>query len=84
MVHPKERAVAVHLARFPEALATAIDELAPNRITEFLYDLTDVFNSFYTDCKAPAPRTLHPAQSPAPHVSYAGCCWLGREYITHI
>ena len=52
VVHPRERALAVHLARFPEALAIAIDELAPNRITEFLYDLTDIFNSFYTDCKA--------------------------------
>jgi len=51
VVDPKERLVALHLAQFPEAVATAIDELAPHRLTEYLYYLTDKFNSFYTDCK---------------------------------
>lgn len=25
-------------------------ELMPNRLCEYLYDLSDVFNGFYTDC----------------------------------
>lgn len=49
--HEKERALALHIAQFPEALVTTIDELAPNRLTEYLYFLTDIFNSFYKECK---------------------------------
>lgn len=37
--------------RFPEVLETAIAELAPHRLTEYLYELSEVFNSFYRDCK---------------------------------
>lgn len=51
MKHEKERALAMHIAQFPEALVETIEELAPNRLTEYLYFLTDIFNSFYTECK---------------------------------
>ena len=26
-------------------------DLAPNRLTEYLYGLTEAFNGFYTECK---------------------------------
>lgn len=52
--HEKERALAMHIAQFPETLVETIEELAPNRLTEYLYFLTDNFNSFYTECKVRA------------------------------
>lgn len=27
-----------------------MDELMPNRLCEYLYELSDAFNGFYTDC----------------------------------
>ena len=41
----------MHLAKFPEAVEDSLDELMPNRITEYLYSLSEAFNSFYTECK---------------------------------
>ena len=43
--------LAMHVVRFPEALADAIADLLPNRITDYLYELTDIFNSFYVECQ---------------------------------
>ena len=28
-----------------------LDELAPNRLTDYCYELTERFNGFYTECK---------------------------------
>ena len=41
----------LQVIRFPEAVETALEELMPNRLTDYLYDLSDKFNSFYTECK---------------------------------
>ncbi|KXZ44683.1 hypothetical protein GPECTOR_63g12 [Gonium pectorale] len=49
--HPKELELALHICKLPEALEDAIEELAPNRVTDYLYDLSEKFNSFYVDCK---------------------------------
>ena len=49
--HDAEAALAKHIGRFPEAVEAALHELAPNRITDYLYDLSGVFNQFYTECK---------------------------------
>ncbi len=49
--HEAEAALAKHIARFPEAVEGSLHELAPNRITDYLYDLSGVFNQFYTECK---------------------------------
>ena len=46
-----EAALALHLARLPEAIEDMAADLAPNRLTEDLYALTEFFNAFYTDCK---------------------------------
>ncbi|KAK9866028.1 hypothetical protein WJX84_002736 [Apatococcus fuscideae] len=48
--HPAEIALALHLIRFPEALEDMLEDLTPNRLTEYLYLLTDKFNTFYTNC----------------------------------
>lgn len=51
LAHEKEKALALHIIRFPEALEVAIGELAPHRLTEYLYELSDYFNSFYVELK---------------------------------
>jgi len=51
LTNEKERMLAMHVVRFPEALADAIADLLPNRITDYLYELTDIFNSFYVECQ---------------------------------
>jgi arginyl-tRNA synthetase len=28
-----------------------LEELTPNRLTDYLYNLSETFTSFYTDCK---------------------------------
>lgn len=40
----------LQVIRFPEAVEAAVEELMPNRITDYLYDLSEKFNGFYTEC----------------------------------
>jgi arginyl-tRNA synthetase len=49
--HPKEQELALHLCKFPEAVEDMLEELAPNRLTDYLYELSEKFNGFYMDCK---------------------------------
>ena len=46
-----QAALALHIAKFPEAIEDTLTDLLPNRITEYLYNLSELFNSFYTECK---------------------------------
>lgn len=48
---PREVELAMHICKFPEALEEVLDELLPHRLTEYLYELSEKFNSFYVDCK---------------------------------
>jgi len=49
--HEKELQLALKVARFPEAVEEALEELMPNRITEYQYELSQVFSEFYNECK---------------------------------
>lgn len=49
--HPSEIALALHLAQFPEALKQVEEELTPNRLTDYLYELANKFNAFFRDCR---------------------------------
>ena len=49
--HELEAALALHIARFPEALEAMLQDLAPNRITDYVFELSGVFNQFYTECQ---------------------------------
>ncbi len=49
--HPKEVALALHLLRFSEGLEDMLGELMPNRLTDYLYELSEAFTGFYTECK---------------------------------
>ncbi|MGH7200302.1 MAG: arginine--tRNA ligase, partial [Planctomycetaceae bacterium] len=47
---PEERALALQLLRFPEALDAAIAEYRPNLLTQYLFETANVFTAFYEKC----------------------------------
>lgn len=49
--HPAEIALAVHLLQFGEALEQVSQDLLPNRLTDYLYNLAEKFNAFFRDCR---------------------------------
>ena len=50
-------ALGLHILRFPEAVEDTLQDLAPNRLTEFVYELADRFTKFYSTCQACLPGT---------------------------
>ncbi len=56
---PEERALAVQLLRFQDALQAAADEYKPSQITTYLWDLAKTYSSFFQKCpvlKAETPE----------------------------
>ncbi len=56
---PHERALALALLRFPEALEAAAADYRPNLITAYLWDLAKTYSGFFTHCpvlKAETPE----------------------------
>jgi len=49
--HSAEVALALHIRRFGEILESVVRDLFPNRLAEYLYELSDKFNAFYRDCR---------------------------------
>lgn len=49
--HEKEWALANHILKFPEVVEACASELAPNKLCEYLYNLSTIYNEFYTECK---------------------------------
>ncbi len=49
--HPTEFALALQIRRFGESLKSMEDELLPNRLTDYLYQLAEKFHSFFRDCR---------------------------------
>ncbi len=47
---PSERALAVALLRLPETLVQTADDLKPNLLTDYLFDLANRFSMFYDQC----------------------------------
>jgi arginyl-tRNA synthetase len=45
--HEIERKLAIKLARFPAAVRAAADNYSPNIMAEYLYDLAQIYSSFY-------------------------------------
>jgi arginyl-tRNA synthetase len=57
--HPAERALALQLVRFEDALTTAAEEYKPNLITAYLWDLAKSYSGFFQNCpvlKAETPE----------------------------
>lgn len=51
LVHDSERQLALHLLRFNEIIYRFADDLYPNRLTDYLYQLAEKFNAFFRDCR---------------------------------
>ena len=48
--HPAERALAVSLLRFSEALDSVVAEYYPNQLTDYLFDMSSHYSTFYQQC----------------------------------
>lgn len=49
--HPTEISLAVHVRRFGEVLEKVADDLLPNQLCEYLYELAEKFHAFFRDCR---------------------------------
>jgi arginyl-tRNA synthetase len=45
-----ERALVLECARFPDVVASAANNLAPNEIADYVFGLAQAYSKFYTDC----------------------------------
>jgi arginyl-tRNA synthetase len=48
--HPTERALALQLLRFPEAIDAAVADYIPHMITGYLWDLAKSYSGFFENC----------------------------------
>ncbi|MER5872261.1 arginine--tRNA ligase [Streptomyces sp. NPDC002044] len=53
---PAERALGLHLDQFGELLAEAAADHAPHKVTAYLYQLSSLFTTFYTECPVIKPE----------------------------
>lgn len=67
--------VMLALSRWTETVQTAYDELAPHKICQFVYELSDAFNKFYHETK------ILTAENPADRDSYLRLCCLVGEVL---
>ena len=51
LAHPAERALALAVARTPEAIQAAANAFRPNLLCDHLYDLAGVFSRFWESCR---------------------------------
>lgn len=49
--HPSEIDLGLHLLRFSETLQAVENELLPNILTDYLFNLAQKFNAFFRDCR---------------------------------
>lgn len=49
--HPTEISLSLQLVRFPDVLALVAEDLLPNRLCDYLYNLAQEFNAFFRDCR---------------------------------
>ncbi len=50
-IHPLEKNLALQLVQFDEALSAVLRDFLPNRLCEYLYQLSQLFNRFYQQCR---------------------------------
>ncbi|CAI9774187.1 unnamed protein product [Fraxinus pennsylvanica] len=51
LAHPDERVLGLHLLQFAETVEEACTNLLPNVLCEYLYNLSEDFTRFYTNCQ---------------------------------
>ncbi|MBI2790744.1 MAG: arginine--tRNA ligase [Gammaproteobacteria bacterium] len=49
--HESEIALGLHICQFAEILDSISDDLMPNRLCEYLFELAEKFNGFFRDCR---------------------------------
>lgn len=49
--HPSEVQLGLHLCQFGEILFSVADDLMPNRLCDYLFELAEKFNAFFRDCR---------------------------------
>ncbi|XAR67064.1 Arginine--tRNA ligase [Bertholletia excelsa] len=49
--HPDERVLGLHLLQFAETVEEACNNLLPNVLCEYLYNLSEYFTKFYSNCQ---------------------------------
>jgi arginyl-tRNA synthetase len=54
---PAERALALELLRFGDALSIAMSDYRPNQLTSYLFDLANCFSTFYEKCSVMKAET---------------------------
>jgi arginyl-tRNA synthetase len=50
LAHPAERALAMEILRFSEALELTISDYRPNQLTSYLFELANRYFTFYENC----------------------------------
>jgi len=59
---PEEKALALHLLRYPTAVRGAAESLEPHRLCTYLFELASLFSAFFNACpvlRAPDEATRH-------------------------
>lgn len=51
ITHDKERALVVELLKFPDIISQILGDLFAHRLPEFMWDVSNKFSAFYTECK---------------------------------
>lgn len=51
LVQPAEIQLGLHLCRWHETLLATANELLPNRLCDYLFELAEKFNAFFRDCR---------------------------------
>lgn len=79
----------MHLAQYPELIATPARTLAVNLVTEYAFDLSSIFSQFHHDCRVlnaepelRAPRL--PLVRTVPDVLTNACGVLGVPAIERL
>ena len=57
LYEPAELNLARHLLRFAETVESVESELLPNRLCEYIFELSGRFNQFYESCPVIAAET---------------------------
>ena len=51
ITHEKERALVLEILKFPDVMSSILTDLYAHRIPEYMWDVSNRFSAFYTECK---------------------------------
>ena len=76
LAEPPERALGMHLARYPETIPLVLEDFRPNLLANYLYQLAEEFHAFYEAC--PVLKAGDPVRG-----SRLALCALTHRVLTH-